>query len=71
MSCELCSQECEELEILEIYNDYYESCRVEKFWACPDCVREHGRRCTRKQAELAGRNSKEFAEWDNEEDCDD
>jgi hypothetical protein len=72
MSCQLCGQECEELEVLEIEDDYYESCREsDTFWACPDCVREYGWRCRRKQAEWASRIEKRLAEWRDEENCDD
>jgi len=40
MQCELCSHEVDEneVEVLEIYNDYYGE--ADRFWACPDCVEE-------------------------------
>ena len=77
MSCQLCGQECEELEVLEIEDDYYESCRefdtfsTAATWACPDCVREYGWRRTKKQAERDSRIEKRLAEWRDKEDCDD
>ena len=49
MQCQLCSHEVEEdeIEVLEIYNDYYGE--VDRFWACPDCVDENEKKDKKAQ----------------------
>ena len=49
MQCELCSHEVDEdeIEVLEIYNDYYSE--TDRFWACPDCVSEHESKSEKNQ----------------------